>query len=57
MKMYMNHKSLKLVGKSWQVRAKLKELSRSKLTVQQFLQYSKSNTTNKNKQHVQIVKP
>jgi len=41
MKIYMDDRHLRMVGKSWQIRAKLKELSRSSLTVQQFLQMGK----------------
>ncbi len=52
MKVYMDQNCLRMVGKSWQIKAKLKELSYSTLTVQQFLQFSKEQTANERKLHV-----
>ncbi|MBE3555343.1 MAG: Z-ring formation inhibitor MciZ [Thermicanus sp.] len=37
MKIYTDEKSLLLVGKAWQIRAKLRELSRTPITLHQFL--------------------
>ncbi|CCQ95631.1 conserved hypothetical protein [[Clostridium] ultunense Esp] len=36
-KIYTGEKSLRMVGKAWQVRAKLRELSRIPITLHQFL--------------------
>jgi hypothetical protein len=41
MKLYMSENQLRLVGKSWQIRAKLRELARSPITLQQLLSQSK----------------
>ncbi|GBF12540.1 Z-ring formation inhibitor MciZ [Tepidibacillus infernus] len=38
MKVIRTPHQLKMIGKAWEIRAKLSELSKSKLTVQQYLQ-------------------
>lgn len=37
MKTYISEHHLRIVGKSWEVRAKIRELAKTGLTVQQFL--------------------
>lgn len=56
MKMYMNDNCLRLVGKSWQIKAKLKELSKSPLTVHQYLQLSKDNPKSKIKEQIRLIR-
>lgn len=47
MKTYISDTCLRIVGKSWEVRAKMRELAKTGLTVQQFLERHKKITSKK----------
>jgi hypothetical protein len=46
MKIYITHNGITLVGKAWEIRAKLKEYSRQFETVQEWIQSSESSFHN-----------
>ncbi|TCS84071.1 Z-ring formation inhibitor MciZ [Tepidibacillus fermentans] len=37
MKVYRNQNQLRIIGKAWEIKAKLRELSQSTLTVKEYL--------------------
>lgn len=51
MKTYIDDHRLRIVGKSWEVRAKIRELAKTGLTVQQFIELQQKRISRKASAH------